>query len=215
MDTTKEQEIARPELLVQFEELEDLLDVMDICSIALRHESQVIGEYVDELATMCADSSSFDTPIENAHDTKANTKMQRILVHAQIATPEQLSEACGVDNLTCAKFLGDPVGCKPEIRRAVIAGLEEKSGERLWSNDSNTDAGSVGAALYLWLRDYFMTPFQFASKAIASKLKSGYVGAVSSLTDAELSALNDLDPLDVLRDAAANPSRYECPKSTQ
>lgn len=206
---------VRPSIIVQLDEMNDVLDELDICMFALRAESQLVGEYADMLVSLCGDADKFDTPIPGIDFERPNATFRELLALIGADSPEGLSVASGIDVQTCAAVLDNPIGCEAAARHAVVGGLEEASPGVLWGTASNESGESVGERLYLWMRDYFLTPFQFADKAISSAVKSKLIGAVSSLTNSELCALNELDTVLVLKDAAANPARYQCPKSTQ
>lgn len=204
-----------PSIIVQLDEVSDVLDELDICMFALRAESRLVGEYADMLVSMCGDIDKFGTPIPGIDPERPNAAFRELLSLIGANSPEKLSTASSVDVQTCAAVLDNPIGCEAAARHAVVGGLEATSPGALWGTASGECGESVGERLYLWMRDYFLTPFQFADKAISSAVKSKLIGAVSSLTNSELCALNELDTVLVLKDAAANPARYQCPKSTQ
>lgn len=193
-------------LTVHDDELYDVLDEFDSAMAMFHCEAHLIDEFSNDLLTLCG-QESFSTPIPNLEHDRPNAKFHALCAAIGADTPQALADASGESLAACESLLSDPLGCDAGTRNRVVSGLGEKSGDRLWATPCG-DGYSVWERLYLWMRDYFMTPFQLASKALAVNAKCSLVAAVDTLTDTEVSALSTRDASAILKSAAAHPERY-------
>ena len=194
-----------PTISLRNEEREELLDALSTCVDYLREEAALAAQCFDDLGGYCPDDLGLCEPLERVNKEGENAAFLIALEAMGIMTAQDLADLTGVDLETCSAVLANPIACKPEKRAQVIRALEEAAGGDLWGTLCPIGGSDcVGRFLYSWVRRNFKTPYQFAPQAKAFELKSYLVGAVSSLSNADVeSLLQAVSLVSVLKDAAA------------
>ena len=193
---------AHPSITVTCDELQDVLDELSICELTMREESALAGQSFSDLAAWCPDSGAFDKIAPDVDERAENSRFRLLLSRLGVFSPIDLSAASGADAAECEAVFGDPLSCDPDARRNVINGLESNMPAKLWEPSGVPGFGSIGLALFEWMRRNYRTPLAFAEQAMRCNLKCRLVGAVNSLDRDALRALTGKDAEEMLKRAA-------------
>lgn len=219
------------------EEREAMLDALSMAATYLHEEAALAAQCFDDLGNYCPDDLRLCEPLDEIKDTpEAITNMDVLaaFLWAGIENEEDLASASSVDLDTCAAFWANPLRCAPKQRAQVMQGLEVNA-QPLLDKPHRDNGSSVKEFLCLWMRHNFKTPYQFERQAKEYELKSYLIGAVGSLTDAEINNLmfapypslkaaaaisanylkRDREAAQVFEAAAQSACNSCCPKSTQ
>lgn len=197
-----------PSILISNEEYENLFDVFSVCALTLKEESDLADQCFTDLVRDMPDNPQKSKPVAGVDVEAQNHLFRAMLARLDICNAEQLAEVSGATLESCTALLGNPITCEPSTRAEVIRLLEESIPLEIWYTSSSPETThskcpSVGDVLHHWARANFVSPLQHERQAVEYDTKCNLIGAVGCLSDDELKRINQRDPLEILKEAAA------------